>query len=291
MKVFRYMISSSSSSLRASCQLARVCCVALAIGTGQVALADSIPYPDAGTYDPNTFTFSAGITGELIAYFTGRGAAGDDDQLGLLANGTLQGGFGLDNQTSSIGDAYNFGSVQAGSTLVFVLHNITLGAFAYSDAAMNAAFDDPGETLGHNHIYSTPYTATDPILGDPGVIPFGQYVGFEDLPFPGSDFSYTDETFVVAIASVPEPPTFVLAILATLVVGLTSSLGADRVGCEPGSRQSKQAEFQAQLRAPANTRPESAPGLACISESHRTATLKSATGEDRECIQSKRKSQ
>ena len=187
------------------------------LGTAQVALADSIPYPNPGTYNPISFTFTAANTGDVIAYFAGRGSAGDDDQLGLLVNGTPQGGFGLDNQTSSVGDAFNFGSVQAGSTLVFVMDNLTLGKSAYSDPALNVAFDDPGETVDYLH-YSTQYTATDPILGDPGVIPIGQYVGFEDLPFPGSDFNYGDETFVVtnviATASVPEPPAAVLAILA-----------------------------------------------------------------------------
>ncbi len=227
MKVFRQIIS-LPSSMRAVYHLARVCCMALAFGTGQVALADSIPYPNPGTYNATTYTFTAANTGDVIAYFAGRGPAGDDNQLGLLVNGTPQGGFGLDNQTSSLGDSFNFGSVQAGSTLVFVLNNLTLGAMAFSDPAMNVAFDDPGDTVGHNHVYSTPYTATNPILGDPGVIPVGQYVGFEDLPFPGSDFNYGDETFVatnvLAVASVPEPSTSVLAILATLVAGLTISL-------------------------------------------------------------------
>ena len=229
MKDFRHKVS-MPSSLRAFNYLARVCCVGLALGTAQVALADSIPYPNPGTYNPFTFTFTAANTGDVIAYFAGRGPAGDDDQLGLLVNGTLQGGFGLDNQASSIGDAFNFGSVQAGSTLVFVMDNLTLGKSAYSDPALNVSFDDPGETVGHNHIYSTQYTATNPILGDPGVIPIGQYVGFEDLPFPGSDFNYGDETFVVtnviAVASVPEPPTSVLAILVTLIIGLTALLAS-----------------------------------------------------------------
>ena len=237
MKVFRRKVS-MPSSLCAFYHLASVLCVGLAFGTEQVALADSIPYPNPGTYNPITFTFTAANTGDVIAYFAGRGPAGDDDQLGLLVNGTPQGGFGLDNQTSSLGDAFNFGTVQAGATLVFVMDNLTIGKVAYSDPALNVAFDDPGETVGHNHIYSTPYTATNPILGDPGVIPVGQYVGFEDLPFPGSDFNYGDETFVVtnviAVASVPEPPTSVLAILATLIVGVTISLAPIELDASQG---------------------------------------------------------
>ena len=196
------------------------------LGAVPVVQADDISYADPGTYNPVTYTFTAAASGDVIAYFAGSGAA-YDNQLGLLVNGTLQGGFGLDDHTSAIGQAYDFGPVTAGDSLVFVLDNISLGAYAYSDPSLNVGYDGPGDTIGHDHIYSTAYTATSPLIGDPGVIPVGNYIGFEDLPFPRSDFNYSDETYVitnVAVSTVPEPPTALLAIFSTLIGGGSMTL-------------------------------------------------------------------
>jgi hypothetical protein len=205
-------------SRQAALKLSAFVGFALGLGAGRSVQADSIPYPNPGTYNPVTYSFTAAASGDVVAYFAGSGA-GFDNQLGLLVNGVQQGGFGLDDHTSAIGDAFNFGPVAAGDSLVFILNNLTLGKLAYSDPSLNTAYDDPGDTIGHNHVYSTTYTATSPIIG---AIPAGIYVGFEDQPFPNSDFGYTDETFVVtnvAMTSVPEPSSAFLAILSTLIVG------------------------------------------------------------------------
>jgi hypothetical protein len=174
-------------------------------------MADPIPYPNVGTPNPVTYTFTAASTGDVIAYFAGSGAA-FDNQLGLLVNGVqTPEGFGLDNHTSFLGQSFNLGHANAGDTLVFILHNLSLGKDAYSDPALNIPYDTDG-SRGHNHVYSTPYTATSPIIDS---IPVGLYVAFEDLPFPGSDFNYHDEDFVfvnVQIgAPVPEPAALLLA--------------------------------------------------------------------------------
>ena len=111
--------------------------------------------------------------------------------------------------TASLGDALNFGAAVLGDTLTFVLKNITLGMSAYSDPSLNGGYDSVGQNL-HNHIYSTDYTGTGPVF--PGV-PVGTYVAFEDLPFPGADFNYDDESFVfsnVKGTSVPEPAALLL---------------------------------------------------------------------------------
>jgi hypothetical protein len=183
--------------------------------------ADSIPYPGSGSYNPITYTFTAVNSGDIIAYFAGTDAS-HDNQLGLLDNGVLtSAGFGLDDHASSIGQVFDLGRVAAGDTLVFVLHDLTLGKFAYSDPSLNVAYDIAGEMIGHNHVYSTLYTATSPVF--PG-IPRGLYVAFEDLPFPNSDFSYADENFVftnVQISSVPEPTSaFLLTVGGTAVAAL-----------------------------------------------------------------------
>jgi hypothetical protein len=179
----------------------------LALGASRPASADAIPYPGSGSYNPVTYSFTAASTGDVIAYIVGGFGAGYTNEMGLLVNGVLSpAGFGLNNHTSNLGDAFNLGPVNAGDSLVFVLKNYTLGDYAYSDPNMNVAYDNPGAP-GHNHIYSTAYTATGPVFGS---VPAGTYVAFEDLRFPDSDYNYDDESFVftnVGTTVVPEPGT------------------------------------------------------------------------------------
>ncbi len=168
-----------------------------------------------GSYNPTTYSFVAASSGDVIGYFAGSDAA-YDNRVGLLVNGVLtSAGYGLDDHSSSIGQSFDFGHANAGDTLVFDLNVLTLGAHVYSDPSLNVSYDAPGETVGHNHVYSTAYTATSPIFDS---IPPGTYLAFEDESFPNSDYSYADENFVftnVRLASVPEPSSFV-----TMVLGL-----------------------------------------------------------------------
>src|SRR5436190_14250871 len=112
----------------------------LMAGAGRVAAADAIPYPNSGTVNPNTYTFTAAANGNITAYFAGS-TASYDNELGLLVNGVSTGIIGLDNHTSAIGQSLNLGAVNAGDTLTFVLINHTLGMNAYSDPALNGAYD------------------------------------------------------------------------------------------------------------------------------------------------------
>ena len=148
-------------------------------GVTQVAKADMIPYPNAGTPNPDTYSFTAATSGDIIAYFAGS-TASYDNELGLLVNGVSTGVIGLDNQTSSAGQMLDLGHANAGDTLVFVLQNNTLGMDAYSDPSLNTAYDINGSD-GHNHVYSTAYTATSPIIDS---IPVGTFVAFERPAIP-----------------------------------------------------------------------------------------------------------
>ncbi len=91
------------------------------------------------------------------------------------------------------------------------------GDLVYSNPGLNAAYD--GTPTGHNHIYSTPYTGTGPVVDS---IPPGTFVAFEG--FPGArppDYNYNDEDFVftnVATASSPEPAT--LSMVGMSIVGM-----------------------------------------------------------------------
>jgi hypothetical protein len=171
------------------------------LGTGIAALAFAsavgmahagpIPYPNKGTPNPAVYTFTAAATGDVIGYFGGSGAS-FDEKVGLLDNGVLtSAGYGLDDHTTAVGASFDFGMVTAGDTLVFVDDVISEGGFVYSDPSLNVPYDAPGVT-NHNHVYSTSALAGQVFAGSPA----GTYVGFEDLPFPGSDYYYFDDTFV-----------------------------------------------------------------------------------------------
>jgi hypothetical protein len=164
----------------------------LLCGSGTSARADAIPYPTSGTPNTASYTFTATVTGDIIAYFAGSTAL-FDNQLGLLVDGVDTGKVGLDNHTSSLGQSFNLGHANAGQTLTFVLHNLTSNLLAYSDPTMNGSYDF-NASVGHQHVYSTAYTQTSPII-DPS-IPAGTYVSFEDLLFPSSDYDYNDLDFV-----------------------------------------------------------------------------------------------
>jgi hypothetical protein len=189
----------------------------LASGFSQVAQADVIPYANSGFYNPATYSFTATSTGNVTAYIVGGFGASYENQMGLLVNGILSSaGFGLDNHTSSLGDSFDLGPVNAGDILTFVMHNVLPGlGDLYSDPSMNVGYDYNGN--GQNHIYSTTYTATSPTF--PGV-PVGTYVAFEDLQFPYSDYNYDDESFVFTNTTVhvPEPSTLIL--FGSVLLGL-----------------------------------------------------------------------
>jgi hypothetical protein len=161
--------------------------LAFAGATG-IALAGPIPYPDSGTVNSASYSFTATATGDVVGFFGGSGAS-FDEQVGLMVNGTAPTSFGLDDHSTSVGQSFDFGHVTAGDTLVFV--DQVNGSDIYSDPSLNAPYDDPSVT-NHQHIYSTSAAAGQVFTGSPA----GTYVGFEDLSFPASDFNYFDDTFV-----------------------------------------------------------------------------------------------
>jgi hypothetical protein len=130
--------------------------------------------------------------------------------LGLEVNGVQQGGFGLNNHSSKIGDKHDFGAVKAGDTLTFLLKVLTTNRLFTSEASRNE------DKL--NHVYSTAYKGGDKV-------PAGTYVGFEDL-LGGGDKDYDDLQFVftnVAAATtgtVPEPQTWAMMMAGFGLIGI-----------------------------------------------------------------------
>jgi hypothetical protein len=155
-----------------------------------IARAGAIPYPDVGTPNPTTYSFTATSTGDVDAYFAGSGAS-YDEQVGLFINGVLSSaGWGLDDHSSTVGQLFDMGHVNAGDTLIFADDVLSTNGIVYSDPSMNVPYD--GSVTNHNHVYSTSATAGQAGTG----VPAGTYVAFEDLSFPGSDYNYHDDTFV-----------------------------------------------------------------------------------------------
>ena len=169
------------------------------------AASAAIVYPNSGSENLQTYSFTAASSGDLVAYFAGSGAA-FENQLGVLVNGVSNGLFGLNNHMSWIGQSFNFGRVEAGDVLTFV-DLVTGYATWYSDPLLNAG--------NGNHIYSRAAVAGEAFNGSPA----GTYVGFEDLRFPSSDYNYFDQSFVFMVAAVPEPATWAMMIVGFAGVG------------------------------------------------------------------------
>ena len=85
------------------------------------AIAGPVPYPNPGTENPVTYTFTAQSTGPLIAFFAGSGAS-FEEEVGMLVNGVDTGVRGLNDHTSAIGDSLSLGMVTAGDTITFGGH-------------------------------------------------------------------------------------------------------------------------------------------------------------------------
>ncbi len=136
--------------------------------------------------------------------------------LGLIVNGVDVGVTGLNNQTSQVGDSFDFGgfTVNAGDSLIFYIDVINTGERFFSRRILNPD--------GITHIFSAPYAGG--LVGPGGTIPAGIYVGFEDI-LGGGDLDYDDLKFVftnVGGGVVPEPATWAMLIAGFGLVGLAA---------------------------------------------------------------------
>ena len=184
---------------------------AVALGAATAAQAALPNYPSPGSFNLADYSFTAVADGDVVAYFGGH-SAGYTNWLRLEVNGVDTGLEGLNNQTSALGQSFNFGAVNAGDTLVFKIRVANTGDYFYSKQSLNAD--------GLTHIYSANYAG-----GDSG-IPAGVYVGFEDL-YGGGDRDYDDLRFVFTNVgggevAVPEPATWAMLITGFGLIGMVA---------------------------------------------------------------------
>lgn len=193
-----------------------IAAIALSASIAMSSNAGTIPYPDIGTPAPENDFFAA-ANGTIAAFFYGT-SAGYKSRIGLWADGTQVGDYGLLNHTSTYGQSYVFGDVAAGAKLVFELQVLTTGGSWYSFTSDNSD--------GKNHTYATGFD------GD-AWIPTGTYVAFEDLPNLG-DIDYNDHQFVFTnvTTNVPEPFSLMLFGLGIAALGIARKRAAQEFVAE-----------------------------------------------------------
>jgi PEP-CTERM motif len=198
-----HLSQQASKALR---HLAMLAVAAAALQSSVAQAADAIPYPNGGAENPNTYSFKAQSTGDLIGHFFG-GGAGFSNDLTVKINGTSTGIVGLNNNATAYGTTLNFGTVNAGDSILLVLQS-SGGNTWYSDKSLNSD--------GGNHVYATSFS------GD-SVIPAGTYIGFDDQPKGFADYNYNDGAYVfpnlTVSSAVPEPSTYALSGIGLLVLG------------------------------------------------------------------------
>ena len=177
------------------------------------ASAGIIPYPNAGTVNPDVYTFTAQSTGDIIAYFAGSDASLEEN-IGLWINGVSTGITGLNNHTSSVGDSVNLGHANAGDTLVFAMYIPPANGLPLPPPTWVS--DPTGNSDGTQHIYSTSVVAGQAYAGSPA----GTYVGWEDLPASGADFDYNDDQYVFVNVSTAVPEAWTWAMMLAGFGGL-----------------------------------------------------------------------
>ena len=188
---------------------------ALAAGFGVAAPAQAagLIYSNPGVAITQSYSFEKLTDGDLLVSFMG-GAANYKSYLGVIVNG-VDLGLGLSNKDAR-GTTWNYGFVEAGSSISFYLDVANTGFTYSSDSSLNAD--------GLNHVYAGTYNGGNRIGGKWFARTQYAAIGFEDMQ-GGGDNDYDDARFIaeevglVPFGPAPEPATWAMMILGFGLVG------------------------------------------------------------------------
>ena len=183
-------------------------------------------YTPQGTPSPAAYTF-VGTGADVVATFVG-GSAGDTSVLEMSVNGGPYILSTINNQSSGIGETYDFGFVAAGTVITFAILNEDTGSTLSSNAALNAD--------GDQHVWAFNYTQGT--LGFTN-IDSGLALNFKDvLAAQGSDWDYNDFQVVVtgAVNQTPLPSSATVEVAGGSLLNLEgSSITAGTVEGHPSA--------------------------------------------------------
>jgi PEP-CTERM motif len=166
-------------------------------------------YGNPGVDNPQNFSFFAGGSSNLRAWFVGKGGAVFTSRLGVIVNGVDR-GFGVNNQTFALGQLHDYGKVTAGDILEYYINVADTGRTYSSLRSKNS------DGVSH-FFFSSNYTGGDFGIPLTAARP-GSYFGIEDLE-GGGDFNYTDLQVILRTGSIPEPASWALMIAGFGLVG------------------------------------------------------------------------
>ncbi|PZU50349.1 MAG: hypothetical protein DI568_03510 [Sphingomonas sp.] len=197
-----------------------------AIGLGMALAATSLAAPPAqaagmiysnpGVAITQSYSFEKLTDGDLLISFMG-GAANYKSYLGVIVNG-IDLGLGLSNKVAR-GTTWNYGFVEAGSSIIFYLDVENTGLTYSSVSSLNPD--------GLNHLYAGTYGGGNRIGGKWFARTQYAAIGFEDMQ-GGGDNDYDDARFIaeqVGLAPyepAPEPAAWAMMLVGFGLVGMAA---------------------------------------------------------------------
>ena len=192
-------------------RLTAICIMSALAGTS--AQAAGLIYSNPGVAISKSYSFEKLTDGDLLISFMGS-TAGYKSYLGVVVNG-VDLGLSLSNKVAR-GTTWNYGWVEAGSSISFYLDVTNTGETYFSNSSLNSD--------GLNHLYADAYNGGNRIGGKWFARAKYAAIGFEDMQ-GGGDKDYDDARFIaqevgfIEYDPAPEPAAWAMMIAGFGLVG------------------------------------------------------------------------